>query len=114
MVLSTQTVAIWHNMVVEAHRDGFVLRSRSSWYREGGDEPGAAGPAGNAGPAEWTAAEFAGAGAGVGAGAGAGAGAADCAAEKAAEHGAGGVAPGASAPAVAGAGEDTPGAGDGA
>jgi len=114
MVLTTQTVAILHNMVVEARRDGFVSRSRSSWYGGGGDGPGAAGPAGNVGPAVGTAAGGAGAGVGVGAGAGAGAGAAGAAAGEAAEHGAGGVAPGAGAPAAVGAGGDAPGAGDGA
>ena len=31
MVLTTQTVAIHHNMVVEARRDGFTSRSRSSF-----------------------------------------------------------------------------------
>jgi len=114
MVLTTQTVSISHNMVVEARRDGFVSRSRSSWYGGGGDGPGAAGPAGNAEPAERTAPEVAVSGAAVGAGAGAGAGPAGGAAGEAAAHDAGGVSPGACAPAAAGAGGAAPGAGGGA
>jgi len=73
MVRTTQTVAILHNMVVEARRDGFLSRSRSSQY--GADAAGVADELG-AGGAGSGAADGTGAatGAAVGGGAAGGAG----------------------------------------
>jgi len=85
MVLTTQTVAILHNMVVEARRDGFLSRSRSSHYGAdaagaeadlggGGAVAGAADGAGVGGAAGDDGAGAAGAAAGAADGAGAGGG----------------------------------------
>ena len=122
MVLTTQTVAILHNMVVEALRDSFLSRSRSSHYGEDAagvaDELGAGGA--GAGAADGTAAAI---GAGVGGGAAgedgvgrshAGAGASNGAGGAAGAAGArGGAADGAGAANGAAVGGDAAGGADG-
>jgi len=118
MVLTTQTVAILHNMVVECRRDGFVSRSRSSVYGGGGGGAVGAGAAGAAeadgadgedGTADAGGAAGAGAaGGGGGAAGGGGAGGADAGAGAA---GGGGGAASAGGPGGADAGTGAAGGG---
>jgi len=112
MVLTTQTVAMLHNMVVECRRNRFFSRSRSSVYGKGsGGELGE----GAAGAAQADGADGEGGGADAGAAAGTGAtgsggGAADAGGAGGADAGAGAAVSGAGAAGGPGAGDAYAGA----